>query len=161
VRTPHGSRSQEDIVTRRLTGREHGAPTPPHPGMACCDPTQDLAAWIRTHRAHVAIQHRWGRACRTKAERFRRLATRALTAGDTARYAHLDDGARALAWIANEWHERANLLADRVDGIAAAHTWRLPADLIPAPPKPPRTAPPPRMRRHLAAQLRPTPRGTR
>lgn len=46
------------------------APTrAPHPGSACCDPTQDLPGWIRAQRARIARDWRWSRIWRARGNR--------------------------------------------------------------------------------------------
>ncbi|MFI6228589.1 hypothetical protein ACIBCR_14910 [Micromonospora echinospora] len=99
--------------------------TVPHPGSACCDPTQDLAGWIQAQRARSERDWRWVTVLHQRGRRLRAIAGRAWTRSDheTGR---LYDKASAYC------HLRANCIAQEalirtgdVDRIEQAHQYRL------------------------------------
>lgn len=100
-------------------------PVVPHPGSACCDPTQDLAGWLDAQRKRATIYWRWSRMWRQRAGRINREARRALVSGDRARFQQLDAAARATYGMANVNAQHALLIDGEVERIAEAHTWRL------------------------------------
>lgn len=97
-----------------------------HPGSACCDPGQDLAAWIAERRAHTA--HLWGQSLllRQQARQLDREALQALTAGEHRRHADLAAQVRHLSGLANAVAQSAHVIGGDVDRIEAAHAHRLP-----------------------------------
>jgi hypothetical protein len=97
----------------------------PHPGSACCDPTQDLAGWIATQRARIARDRRWARAWRTRGDRLRREGTRAWAASAHTTGRDLDAASVTAHGTANAWAQRALMRAGDVDRIETAHAYRL------------------------------------
>lgn len=99
--------------------------TVPHPGSACCDPTQDLAGWLAAERARIARNWRWTTVLHQRGRRLRDAATRAITAGDHRRGVLLDGASRGAHGLANAYAQDALIRSGDADRIEAAHQYRL------------------------------------
>lgn len=99
--------------------------TVPHPGMACCDPTQDLAGWITRERARINRNYRWTRVLHQRGRRLDRASLRALVAGDQKRAEQLAAESRRAHGRANCYAQSALMAEGHVDRVEAAHAYRL------------------------------------
>lgn len=97
----------------------------PHPGSACCDPTQDLAGWIAAQRSRSERDWRWVRVLHQRGKRLRDTATRALVAGDHRAGQRIDAASISAYGHGNAIAQRALIRDGDVDRIEQAHQYRL------------------------------------
>lgn len=97
----------------------------PHPGSACCDPTQDLAGWITAQRARSERDWRWVRVLHQRGDRLRKAATRALIRDDLPSGQRLDAASINAHGRANAYAQRALVRDGHLDRVEQAHQHRL------------------------------------
>lgn len=100
----------------------------PHPGWACCDPEQDLAAWVVRQREILAKMRRSAAEARSRGEEADQaaLAGAVKALGDEGyRHQHQLEQAR------QRYHGEANAIMQSVliheghlERVVAAHPWR-------------------------------------
>lgn len=95
----------------------------PHPGHACCDPTQDLAGWLAAERQAVDDLFGAARAHRAKAEQSRAARLRADVGSEA--YRESDEACRGESLLANVVAQEAWRRFDRAGKVEAAHQFRL------------------------------------
>lgn len=98
-----------------------------HPGWACCDLEQDLAAWIARQRALCNARRAQARPYRRTGERAKRLAVAKCVAGryDWRSQMRLTQLEQRFHGIANSIMQSVLIAEGHVDRVEAAHNWRL------------------------------------
>jgi hypothetical protein len=99
----------------------------PHPGWACCDLEQDLAAWIARQRALCDAKRAQARPYRRAGERAKRLAIAKDVADryDWRSQMRLTQLEQHFHGIANGIMQSVLITEGHVERVEAAHAWRL------------------------------------